>query len=427
MTMPMLSEQRSQRAEAAEITSYSVLIKRLPVTLRPALNGQLAEWETLFPFERRRTQEFMRGVASFDPPALDALLEPLRRLEAKMGVERWDFSQTADTMENASLLARSAFYAEWRGEVQRIYEAVEAAAHASVPPPALQPRLIVAILPESLPFERATLWKKWGDRGAELSIDGDAARIAELLLRGPSSVPGLLAQQGNGEISDLWLIDAGSRLSAISAGSSAASSLDYMALRALRDQVLAQVNTVPKSIEVTDQTLTAIRNKNWDPWWPAELSGQAPLCKFVIDLYLSGNGALIFSNAFVEWAASEAIRRARPRVLFARFGLRAKPKAFTGIAIFENQQRISALPDVDDPQGSAVDASVLARYTLLAAQRYPEGAQTAFLCIAESAQNAYLILPEASKTGWTSPNKATPEQIAALLIHHLSTQPNDSG
>ena len=47
--------------------------------------------------------------------------------------------------------------------------------------------------------------------------------------------------------------------------------------------------------------------------WPAEYAGQPRLRKFVIDLFLSGNGALIFSNAFVEWAVSEAIRRARPR------------------------------------------------------------------------------------------------------------------
>jgi len=419
MTMQMLNEPMNERAETAEIASYRALIQRLPVTLRPALYGQLAEWETLFPFERRRVQEFMRGVASFDPPALNALLEPMLRLEAKMGVARWDFSQTANTMENASLLARSAFYAEWRDQVQRIYAAVEAAAHASTQPHILHPRLIAVILPKCLPFERAALWKKWGDRGVEVSIDGDASRISDLFLRGPSSIPGLLAQQGSHESSDFWLLDAGYGLPTLSAGPDAASSLNYVALRALRDHVLAQANSIPKNIEVTDRTLASIRSENWDQWWPAELEGPAPLRKFVIDLYLSGNGALIFSNAFVEWAASEAIRRARPRVLFARFGLRAKPKPFTGIAIFENQQRISALPDVDDPQGSAVDALILARYILLAAQRYPEGAQTAFLCIAESAQSAYLILPEAFKTGWTNPNKATPEQIAQGLIQYL--------
>ncbi|MGO8759834.1 MAG: hypothetical protein ACLQG3_17080 [Terracidiphilus sp.] len=414
-------------AEAADTASYRALIRRLPVTLRPSLNGQLAEWETLFPFERQRVQEFMRGVASFDPSAFNALLEPLRKLEAKMDVAHWDFNETADTMENASLLARSAYFAEWREQIRRIYSAVEAAANASTQPPAAHPRLIVAILPESLPYDRAALWKKWGSRGVELSIDGDPARLGELLLQGFPGVPGLLAQQGRRDVSDLWLIDAGSRLQAISSAPAAALCLSCAELSALRERVLAEVNTVPKSIEITDQTLAGIRSRNWDPWWPAELKGQPSLRRFVIDLYLSGNGALIFSNAFVEWAASEAIRRARPRVLFARFGLRAKPKPFTGIAIFENQQRISTLPDVDDPLGSAVDASVLARYIFLAAQRYPQAAQTAFLCVAESIKSAYVILPEASSAGWTAQRAVAPDQIAGRLIEFLSAQSNGDG
>ena len=427
MSLQEPDDRRSEASEASEVASYRAMIRRLPVTLRPALNGQLTEWETLFPFERQRTQEFMRGIATFDAKSLAALLEPMRKLEGKMGVENWDFSDAADTMENASLLARSAYYAEWRGEVQRIYAAVEEAARASAQPIRPPNRLIVAILPGSLPYERATVWKKWGSGGVEVSIDGDSTRIVELLLAGPSSVSGLLARQGNPKISDFWLIDAGTMLQTICAGQGATASLSFAALNALRERVLAQINTVPKSIQVTDQTFAAVRKESWDPWWPTEISGLAPLRKFVIDLYLSGNGALIFSNAFVEWAASEAIRRARPRVLFACFGLRAKPKPFTGIAIFENQRRLSALPDVDDPQGSAVDAAVLARYILLAAQRYPEGAQTAFLCVAETAQSAYLIVPEASKAGWTNRSKATPEQIAELLIQHLSMQSTGNG
>ena len=100
---------------------------------------------------------------------------------------------------------------------------------------------------------------------------------------------------------------------------------------------------------------------------PRKLTASHRLRKFMIDLYLSGNGALIFSNAFVEWAASEVLRRARPRTIVARFGMRSKPKPFTSIAIFENQQRVSSLPDVDDPENSAIDAAILARYVWLAA------------------------------------------------------------
>ena len=419
----MTADERNVRGhdigEAGELNSYRALINRLPITIRPALNGQLVGWDTLFPFEQRRFREFMRGVASFDGEKFEMLIGPLRALENRMGVQAWNFSQASDTMQNASLLARSAEYLEWRNEVQRFYSAVEEAAHASAQPQAPQTRLIVTILPKSLPMERASLWKKWGNSGTEFLIDGDPTRITDLLLRGTSSADGVAAQQRPFDASDLWLIDAASGLAA---KQDAGYTLSHATLAPLRERVLAQVNTVPKSIEVTDQTLAAIRTHNWDQWWPQELKEDALLRKFVIDVYLSGNGALIFSNAFVEWAASEAIRRARPRVLIARFGLRPKPKPFTGIAIFENQQRISALPDVDDPQGSATDAMVLARYILLSAQRYPESVQTAFLCVAESVQSAYLVLPDSLKASWANEKSATPEQIAQYLSNHLSAR-----
>ncbi len=72
----------------------------------------------LFPYERNRVVTFMKGVETYSPSALDALTAPLWAIEEKMGVKHWDFTQTVDTIENASQLARSAYYAEWRREVQ---------------------------------------------------------------------------------------------------------------------------------------------------------------------------------------------------------------------------------------------------------------------------------------------------------------------
>src|SRR5208337_2338463 len=115
----------------------------------------------------------------------------------------------------------------------------------------------------------------------------------------------------------------------------------------------------------------------------------------------SGNGALIFSNAFVEWAASEALRRARPSVMVIRFGMRSKPKPFTSIAVFENQQRVSSLPDVDDPVNSAIDAVILARYAWLSASRYPEQSQTICLCVSEHLNSSYAIVPAGKSLAWS--------------------------
>jgi hypothetical protein len=410
------------QADASSPDAYRHLVERLPVTLRPSLNQQLSQWATLFPFEQNRLANFMKGVETFSPSALDALTAPLWALEKKMGVKLWNFSEASDTIENASQLARSEYYAEWRREVQRVFETVNAAARDSTPIQTASTRLILLFLPGSLPVDPLSAWKQWDARGHEIKISGGSERLCELAMKGQPGLPGiatLAARQGNVESSDLWLIDAEGKLSGMPASLSpmAACSLSYAALKPLRDRFLAEVNKIPKNIQATDELISNLRLESWNGWglWPAEVANQPRLRRFVIDLYLSGNGAFIFSNAFVEWAASEALRRARPRTIVARFGMRSKPKPFTSIAIFENQQRISSLPDVDDPENGAIDAVILARYVWLAASRYPEQEQTLCLCVSEHRDSAYVILPAGKSLGWSPERTIAPDELYSWL------------
>jgi hypothetical protein len=407
-------------AEKAPLAAGRAIVARLPVTMRPSLNQQLAAWPALFPFEQNQLNTFLRGVESFQSAALDTLTQPLRALEIKMGVQHWNFSQGGDTMENASMLARSEFYAEWRHQVQLIFEAVNAAGRDAAPTPPSPARLIVIVLPGELPVDPLHEWKSWDQKAQIVKIDGDAQAVSELLIHGQADQPGipkLMAHQGSIDDSDLWFIDAEARLNSLQheADLPAVSSLSYAVLKAFRDQFLSEVNTVPKSIAAADEILASLRHRDWESWWPAQLAGQARLRSFVVDLFLSGNGALIFSNAFVQWAASEAMRRARPRLVVARFGLRSKPKPFTGIAIFENQQRISALPDVDDPQGSATDALILARYIWLSALRYPEHERTFCLCVSEYRNSAYLIPAVGTTPAWSSEQTVSAAELSTWI------------
>jgi hypothetical protein len=286
-------------------------------------------------------------------------------------------------------------------------------------------RLILLVLPESLPLTSITQRKPWDPHGVEFRIDGDPRRISEIALHPSYGLPAKLASSPNHDPAaapaDCWFIDADAALSRlIGSPPPPASVLEYSVLKDFRDQFLAQVNTVPKDIEATDRILAAMRRQNWDAWWPPSLQGQNRLRSFVVELFLSGNGALIFSNAFVQWACSEALRRARPRLIVGRFGLRARPKPFTGIAIFENQQKISAMHDVEDPEGSAVDALILARYIWLSSQRYPEHQQTSCICISESSRSAYLIAPEAKRPAWAAGRSLAPEEICNWMRQALA-------
>jgi hypothetical protein len=381
--------------------------------MQPALNQQMRTWDDLFPFEQKRTGKFLLALSSWSEDELGSLTRTLRDIEVKMDVAQSGFSPLSETMTNASQLARSPYYAEWRREVQRVFSAIESRAPASDDATSTASRLVVLILPDTLPIVSIAGHKPWDAGGIEYRIDGDPHRICELALQAGSG--GVLRKDANP--ADCWLIDADAQVGALLGPTqqAAASLLQYSALKPFKDQFLQQVNTVPKDIEGTDQILSRMRRQDWSAWWPVSTPMQRRLRSFVVELFLSGNGALIFSNAFVQWAASEAIRRARPRLLLARFGMRSKPKPFTGIAIFENQQKISAVQDVDDPEGSAVDALILARYVWLAAQRYPEGQRTSCICIAESSRSAYVIAPDAKCPGWPAGTAVTPEQISEWM------------
>ncbi|MGA2888812.1 MAG: hypothetical protein ABSE51_12235 [Terracidiphilus sp.] len=380
------------------LADYRRSIERLPVTMRPALHQQLARWETLFPFEQNNLTGFLDGIDSFSPEALNALTAKLRALEVKMDVGHWNFSETNDTLENAGQLARSAYFAEWRSAVQEVYQAIETSARSSAHSEPEQRRLILLFLPENLPVDPAAAWKQWGTQGREIKIAGDSRELRELVAGRQPGQPGicaLLKQRESYDSADLWFIDADARLkdALTSSAFSAASCLSYEALKPFRDNFLAELNTIPKDMAVADRTISTLRQTNWKRWWPSELAGQERLLNFMVNLFLSGNGALIFSNAFVEWAASEALRRARPQVVVACFGMRSKPKPFTGIAIFENQEKISPVPNTDDPENSAVDAAILAHYLWLAAGRYSEYDGALCLCVAEHPDSAYVVAP----------------------------------
>lgn len=398
-------------------------IARLPLTMQPALNQQVNTWNDLFPFEQKRAADFLHALDSFRPSELEALTHNLRELEQRMDVAHWSFSLSSDTMRNASQLARSPYYLEWRHEVQRVFSAIESRARVSAETQTVPSRLIILILPDSLPIASLPGLKPWDPRGVEYSIEGDVHRITELALQTGVGLPALLGSSAapTVEDADCWLIDAEAHLGTLYKPIAApASLLEYGVLKTFKDQFLSQVNTVPKDIEGTDQILARMRHQDWNQWWPKSMAGQDRLRSFVVELFLSGNGALIFSNSFVQWSASEALRRARPRLLVARFGMRSKPKPFTGIAIFENQQKISALHDTDDPEGSAADALILARYVWLSALRYPEAQGTSCVCIGESSRSVYVIAPDAKRPAWAAGTAITPEQIYGWMRNSLA-------
>ena len=391
------------------------LLKRLPFTFLPFTNQQLREWDFLFPYERQSVQRLLVYVAGLSEEEFSGLFRDVVRLEEKMGVRHWpQFSTNEQTIENSSLLARSPYFQEWRAAVQAVFDAVDQRGPKVEAAAKRGRRLILLILPRPLPLDAATVWSRWQGVGRPLKLDlalsGETPSLAETLLGGTPRPAGgrsgglLDAALRHPDISlaDTWVCDAGSSLVdwLLKGGPSGATPppailLGYGRLTSFRESFAHEMNTMRKDLTDADAVFDYLRKVEVTPWCPAEVAAVPAIREFLRSLYLSGNGALIFGNSFVEWAASEALRRARPSFLVAQFGVRNKPKPFTGVILFENPEKLNPLPPVLDLPGSAVDAQMLALYVWLAANRYQEyQSSTACVCLAESLSQAYVVAPQ---------------------------------
>jgi len=419
-------------AELEKVLQQGVL-KRLSLTFLPFVNQQLRQWEYLFPNERRSVERLLVYVAGLSDQESAALFHDVVAVEEKLGVHHWHFSTSEQTIENSSELARSPYFQEWRRAVQAVFDTADRHAQETAGVPAAsRHRLVLLEFPRKFVFDPASVWARWRGAGATVNLDLHSVQprrgaLASLLLGTPAgpagSFKGLLraARSQPAEHADVWVIDAGRDLvdSLVSQESAAGLTpllLSCVRLESFRQSFSHEMNTMRKDLTDADAVFDRLRTVDVSEWCPAEVAGDGALREFVRSVYLSGNGAVIFGNSFVEWAASEAFRRARPSLLAARFGVRSKPKPFTGVAVFENQDEVNPLPAVDDFEGSALDAQILAFYIWMAAGRYAEYQNsTVCVCIAESLAQAYVIAPSGFRLDLQR-EPITPDQLGNILL-----------
>jgi hypothetical protein len=199
-----------------------------------------------------------------------------------------------------------------------------------------------------------------------------------------------------------------------------ATCIDWDSLAAVRKEFLKELNAIRRSLDSVDTTTAKLKRLDIRPLLPPPLAGDARVLDFIRGLLLSGNGSLVFNNSFVQWGAAEALRRVQPQVMVAGFGIRMKIKPFSGSVLFEDQNTSNPIKDQEDPEGSAVDAMMLAGYVYHAAQRLaPEDKRTVTLLCAAAHSQVLVMAPETFRV---PVGNLTPETLQQSLQHWLSGQ-----
>jgi hypothetical protein len=358
--------------------SYAGLVTRLPRTFGPALNDQLRRWDLLFPAEQRQLRAQLDYLTGLSQAGLKELFAPMASLESRMDLPNWRPGAAGMSIEETGVLARSPLYPQWRTEVGKIFAQIEEAIEPSNRPGRV-PRLILCVLPAGLPLNAQPMWPELAGQGSWVILskpfrESENALVASLARR-PASA-------GLEDIESTWVTECGRDLSA-SVESTGAIEFSWSALEAVRRTFLDRLNAIHRDLRSADQTTDDLRRLDISPSLDPRL-GQIPRVReFIRSILLSGNGSLVFNNSFVQWSASEALRRVQPQALVACFGMRPKLKPFSSVVLFENQNRSNPTPDQDDPAGSLIDGQMLSQYVHYSARNLPvyqERLVTLFAC-----------------------------------------------
>ena len=132
------------------------------------------------------------------------------------------------------------------------------------------------------------------------------------------------------------------------------------------------------------------------------------LAEFIRAVLLAGNGTLLINNTFVEWATVQAVRRARPSLVVASFGIRNKMKPFSSLLIFANPELVSPIPTQVDTLGTYVDLELLYLYVWQEFEKYVEYVRnTVHIFAAEGMEEMLVIAPP----DFSLPDKIDPEKL----------------
>lgn len=135
-------------------------------------------------------------------------------------------------------------------------------------------------------------------------------------------------------------------------------------------------------------------------------SGDLTLDTFSLSLLTEGSGTQIYSTTFVQWASREALRRAQPLTLFARYAPRQRERSMDELLSGTKSANVET-----DPMGSLIDGDMGAYYTWLNQQRLHGAEESRFLAWFENHQEAVVISP-ADKRGSLD---HSPVQLSALV------------
>ena len=424
---------------AALARGHNEALARLPATIQAFVLVELRKWPTLFAAEQRYQLALLEHLSALPAADLQQSVAGIARVEAESGCDRLLRDDPARFQDDAqALLRKQKLVQAWRGEVDTFFQQINPALEPQLYPADAPRRLVVQLYGSGIAIDRSKLWSRFKGTGVRvpLKLEGtqEAAAFLAALFGARSETrqePALLASmRASGQLTplDTWMVESHQGLhdvcragSVPASSSTAVTGLSYDLLREYREELMrALYGKVLTGVESPQAFAAYARSLKVAPS-PAALLYSADIVQaFVRDVFLTGNGTLFVNNTFVEWAAVQALRRAQPRMLVTRFGVRHKFRPFSSMLLFSQPRASDQSPLIEDPAGSFVDVEQLSYYVWLNAEKgQAYRKRTLYLFLAEGVDELLAIRPDVPGKGEREPQSATLADVCATMAQWL--------
>jgi hypothetical protein len=415
---------------ASLLRQHHDLLARMPVTFRAFVGVEAERWPTLFVPEKAYLRALLETIARWTEPELSAAFAGVTRVETEAGC-RDVRERNAREIQDATqaLLRRTGLLPRWRQEVDEVFRRLQPRIDEQLHPASAPPRLVVVLYGQGIAIQRDRLWRRLRDLGTRIPLRLEGALAPDAFLRAlfATSAKGTLFSAlrdsaGHGP-HDTWIVEAGESLHALceteaEKGLACATGLSYARLRAYREMLARSLyKKVLSGVSGPQEMAAYARELDIRPPEGSLLYSDDVVQAFIRDVFLSGNGTLLLNNTFVEWAAVQGLKRAQPRLLVVRFGVRDKMKAFSSLLLFSSPRPTDQVPILEDPFGSFVDVEQLAYYLWLNAEKSAAyRGKTLYLLLAEGVDEMLAIRSGVRRTEVPSalPEAALAEVAATM-------------
>jgi hypothetical protein len=425
---------------AAIARAHAELLARLPATVHAFIVLELQKWPTLFAAERRYQTALLDELARFSRPDLQQATAGITRVETEAGCDKIARGNPGRFQDEAqALLRKRKLLPDWRKEIDAFFQRLDPALEAHLYPPDAPRRLVVQIYGSGIGVQTEKLWHRFKGTGFRVPLNLEDARGPETFLRmlfgaadgRTAALFSALKEAERPNPLHAWVVECQDALHGLCSPGTfgdALAGLSYERLRTYRDELTrALYSKIQSGVESPQAFAAYARGLKIAPAPDALLHSNEVLQAFVRDVLLTGNGTLFVNNTFVEWAAVQAIRRAQPRVLVTRYGVRDKLKPFSSLLLFSQPRESDQIPLIEDPLGSFIDVEQLSYYVWLNAEKSAAyRKKTLYLFLAEGVDEMLAVRSDMTGPASTSLTQASLPDVCATMAQWLGVSVPES-